>query len=184
MKYKESIPIAAAIGVYLLLQAVFDSWSLAFFVFATLPMALVGGVLAALLSGGALSIGALFGFFALFAIAVRNGIVLIDHFRYLEVEEGEPFGPELVLRGSRERLGPVLMTALATAVALLPFLFAGAMAGNEILRPLAAVIVGGLVTSTLLNTFVIPPLYLRFGARMEPATSDSPVSDRPGLEMA
>ena len=153
--------LAAALAVLLLLQVAFGSWRLAALFFVTLPMALVGGVLAAHVTGGTISLGSLVGFFTVFGIAARNGILLINHYQYLEREEGEPFGPELVLRGALERLSPILMTALATGLALVPLLFNADIPGHEIEHPMAVVIVGGLVTSTFLNLFVVPPLYLR-----------------------
>ena len=155
--------IAAAIGIFLLLQASFRSWRLAILSFVTLPMALVGGVLAVVLGAdGILSIGSLVGFFTVFGIAARNGILMINHFQHLERFEGEAFGPELVMRGALERLSPILMTTLATGLALVPLVIAGNSPGHEIEHPLAVVIVGGLITSTLLNLFVVPVLYLRF----------------------
>ncbi|MET0939234.1 MAG: efflux RND transporter permease subunit, partial [Gaiellaceae bacterium] len=155
--------LGAAVIVFLLLQASFGSWRLATLSFLTLPMALVGGVLAAYLSGGILSLGSLVGFYTVFGIAARNGILMINHFQHLERYEGETFGPALVLRGARERLSPILMTTLATGLALVPLVIAGKIPGHEIEYPLAIVILGGLVTSTLLNLFVVPSLYLRFG---------------------
>jgi Cu/Ag efflux pump CusA len=155
--------LVAALMVFLLLQASFGSWRLATLSFLTLPMALVGGVLAAYLGGGILSLGSLVGFYTVFGIAARNGILMINHFQHLEQHEGEVFGPALVLRGARERLSPILMTSLATALALVPLVIAGRIPGHEIEYPLAIVILGGLVTSTLLNLFVVPSLYLRFG---------------------
>ncbi len=157
--------IGAAIGILLLLQVSLRSWRLAALSFLTLPMALVGGVLAAWLSGGILSLGSLVGFYTVFGIAARNGILMINHFQHLEEHEGETFGRDLVLRGARERLSPILMTTLATGLALVPLVVAGNIPGHEIEHPLAIVVVGGLVTSTLLNLFVVPPLYLRFGKR-------------------
>ena len=150
----------------------------------TLPMALAGGMLAVLLGGGILSLGSLFGLLAVLGIAVRHGMVMISHFQHLEQHEGETFGPELILRGARERLGPILMTALATWLGLLPFVLFGNIAGNEIVQPMAVVILGGLITSTLLNLFILPALYLRFGSSTVPATSSSPASDQAALEMA
>jgi Cu/Ag efflux pump CusA len=123
----------------------------------------VGGVLAAFASGGIVSLGSLVGFLTVLGIAARNGIMLISHFQHLEEHEGETFGPALVLRGARERLSPILMTALASALALLPLVVAGEIPGHEIEHPMAVVIMGGLVTSTLLNLFVVPSLYLVFG---------------------
>jgi len=131
--------------------------------FLTLPMALVGGALAVWMGGGILSLGSLVGFLTVFGIAARNGILMISHFQHLEREEGEQFGPALVLRGAKERLAPILMTALATALALVPLAVAGQIPGNEIQHPMAIVILGGLITSTLLTLFVLPSLYLRFG---------------------
>jgi Cu/Ag efflux pump CusA len=154
--------IGAAAIIFLLLQASFRSWRLATLSFLTLPMALVGGALAAYIGGGILSLGSLVGFFTVFGIAARNGILMINHFQHLEEEEGEVFGPKLVLRGARERLAPILMTTLACGLALVPLVVAGSVPGNEIEHPLAVVVVGGLVTSTLLNLFVVPALYLRF----------------------
>ncbi|MEA2148879.1 MAG: hypothetical protein QOD69_709 [Solirubrobacteraceae bacterium] len=155
--------IAAAIIVFLLLQAVFSSFRLALLLFLTLPMALVGGILAAKLTGGVLSLGSLVGFLTVFGICARNGILMMSHFQHLERFEGEVFGPKLVQRGATERLAPILMTASATALALVPLVVAGPISGHEIEYPMAVVILGGLVTSTLLNLFVLPSLYLRFG---------------------
>jgi Cu/Ag efflux pump CusA len=112
---------------------------------------------------GVLSLGSLVGFLTVFGIAARNGILLISHFQHLEHREGMPFGPALVLRGAKERLAPILMTASATGLALVPLAFAGSLPGHEIEHPMAVVILGGLVTATLLNLFVLPSLYLRFG---------------------
>ncbi len=157
--------VGAAIGILLLLQASFGSFRLAALSLLTLPMALVGGVLAAYIGGGVISLGSLVGFFTVMGIAARNGILMINHFQHLERYEGETFGPDLVLRGARERLSPILMTALATGLAVVPLVITGAIPGHEIEHPLAIVILGGLFTSTLLNLFVVPSLYLRFGRR-------------------
>jgi CzcA family heavy metal efflux pump len=160
--------IAAVIGVFLLLQASFGNTRLAILSFLTLPSALVGGILAAWLGTGVISLGALVGFFTVLGIAARNGIMMINHFQHLERYEGETFGPGLVIRGARERLAPILMTALATGLALVPLAIAGDLPGHEIEHPMAIVILGGLVTSTLLNLFVVPSLYLRFGKASAP----------------
>jgi CzcA family heavy metal efflux pump len=152
------------IAILLLLHVDFASPRLTFLVFLTLPFALVGGVLAAVLTGGVLSLGSLVGFITVLGIAARNGIMLVSHYRHLETREGEPFGRGLVLRGTEERLAPILMTGMATALALLPIIVGGDRPGHEIEHPMAVVIFGGLVTSTLLNLFVLPPLYLRYGA--------------------
>jgi CzcA family heavy metal efflux pump len=167
---------AAVIGVLLLLAAAFGSTRLAVLSFATLPSALVGGILAAWLTGGVLSLGSIVGFFTVLGIAARNGIMMVNHFQHLERFEGEPFGINLVIRGARERLSPILMTALATGLALVPLAIAGDLPGHEIEHPLAVVVLGGLITSTLLNLFIMPSLYLRIararrGAGHEPGGS-------------
>jgi Cu/Ag efflux pump CusA len=174
--------IAAALGAFLLMQAAFMSWRVALLGFLTLPVALVGGALAALINGAELSLGALIGFFALFAIAARNGITLIRHFQDLERQDGETFGTELVLRGTRERLAPVLTTAAALALASLVLVVLGTRPGLEIVGPMAVVILGGLVTTTLLSLFVIPALYLRFGGRQPTLSLEEDLLQR--LEVA
>ncbi|MGN6744160.1 MAG: efflux RND transporter permease subunit [Amnibacterium sp.] len=158
-----AIALIAGLAILLLLQAAFGSWRLATLIFLTLPIALVGGVLAAFIGGGVISLGSLVGFFTVFGIAARNGILLVNHCQHLEQHEGMAFGPELVLRGARERLSPILMTSLATGLAVVPLVVLGDRPGHEIEYPLAFVILGGLVTSTLLNLFVVPSLYLRYG---------------------
>ena len=154
---------AALVVILLLLQAVFGSMRLTVLVFLLLPMALVGGLLAVRLGDGILSLGSLVGFLAVFGIAARNGILMVSHFQRLEREEGVPFGPALVIRGASERLAPILMTACATGLALVPLAVAGSLPGHEIEHPMAVVILGGLVTATLMNLLVLPSLYLRFG---------------------
>jgi Cu/Ag efflux pump CusA len=165
--------VAAALAIFFLLQTAFGSWRLAFLLFLTLPSALVGGVLASWIGSGMVSLGTLVGFLTVLGIAARNGIMLISHYRHLEEHEGEAFGPQLVLRGARERLRPILMTALATGLALVPLVITGDIPGHEIEHPMAIAIVGGLVTSTLLNLFILPVLYLRFGrgTAVAPVTS-------------
>jgi CzcA family heavy metal efflux pump len=164
-----ALALAAGLVILLLLQASFRSWRLALLVMLTLPMALVGGLLGALLGGGVISLGSLVGFFTVFGIAARNSILLINHCQHLEEQEGERFGAALVVRGARERLSPILMTSLATGLALVPLVALGDRAGHEIEHPLAIVILGGLVTSTLLSLFVVPSLYLRFARPRTPA---------------
>ena len=155
--------IGAAIAIFVLLQAAFQSVRLASLMFLTLPVALVGGVIAAWGGVGTITLGALVGLFAVLGIAARNGILMISHFQHLERVERVPFGPGLVTRGARERLAPILMTALATALALAPLVVYGDRPGQEIENPMAVVILGGLATSTLVNLFILPALYLRFG---------------------
>jgi len=165
----------AMLGIFLLLFIDFGSSRPAVLVFLTLPFALVGGVGAALVSGGVLSLGSLVGFVSVLGIAARNGIMLISHYRHLEEVEGVPFGRELILRGAEERLAPILMTALVTGLALLPVVLAGDSAGHEIEHPMAVVILGGLLTSTVLNLLLLPALYERFGRRAgAPAASRDP----------
>jgi CzcA family heavy metal efflux pump len=163
----------AAVVIFLLLQAAFGSVRIATLFFLTLPMALVGGVLAVyLISDSILSLGSFVGFLTVFGIAARNGILMINHCQHLEREEGVAFGPSLVMRGAEERLSPIMMTALATALAIIPLIVGGSIPGHEIEHPMAIVIMGGLVTSTLTNLFIVPSLYLRFGkSRKELAAS-------------
>ena len=151
------------LGVLLVIQSDFRTMRLTILVFLTLPFALIGGVFGAWWGGGVLSLGSLVGFVTVLGIAARNGIMLVSHYRHLEDEEGESFGAGLVIRGSEERLAPILMTALATGLALVPLAMAGNKPGHEIEHPMAVVILGGLVTSTLLNLFLMPSLYLAFG---------------------
>jgi CzcA family heavy metal efflux pump len=159
------LAIGAAIGILFLLETSFRSWRLGILSFLTLPSAMVGGVLAAYMGGGIISLGSLVGFLTILGIAARNGIMMITHFQHLEREEGMAFGHELVVRGAQERLSPILMTALTTGLALLPLVIVGSIPGHEIEHPMAMVILGGLITSTLLNLFVVPALYLRFARR-------------------
>jgi Cu/Ag efflux pump CusA len=172
--------IAAVIAIFLLFQALFRSWRLAGLAFLTLPVALVGGVLAALIDGAALSLGSLIAFLGLLGIASRNGVTLIDRFQRLRLEEA--FGADLVRRGARERLAPTLTVAVATAAVVLPYVVMGNVAGLEIVHPMAIALLGGLVTTTLLSLFVLPVLYLRFGAgaQPEPAAETSPAPDAAG----
>jgi CzcA family heavy metal efflux pump len=157
--------IIACIAIFFLLHTSFKSVRLATLSFLLLPSALVGGVLASYIGDGIISLGSLVGFLTVLGISARNGILMINHFQHLEQHEGETFGLSLVMRGARERLAPILMTATTTGLAILPLVIAGSIPGNEIEHPMAVVILGGLVTATLLNLFVVPPLYLRFGAR-------------------
>lgn len=157
------LTIFSLLGILLLLQSDFQSMRTVLLISLTLPFALVGGVAGAFLSGGVISLGSLIGFVTVLGVAARNGIMLMDHYRHLQREEGVPFGPELVIRGAEERLAPILMTALTTGLALVPLLVTGNKPGQEIEYPMAFVILGGLVTSTLLNLLVLPPLFAAFG---------------------
>jgi CzcA family heavy metal efflux pump len=154
--------ILAVSGIFLILLSVLKRLRLAVLAFVTLPIALVGGIIGNYMAGGVVSIGSLVGFFTVLGIVARNGIMMITHFQHLEREEGVPFGPGLVIQGARERIAPIMMTMLATGLALVPLIIAGNVAGQEIEYPMAVVILGGLITSTLINLFVVPSLYLRF----------------------
>jgi Cu/Ag efflux pump CusA len=155
--------IVAAVVIILLLSLVFQHVRNILLVLANLPFALAGGVLAALMSGGSLSIGSLVGFISLFGISARNSILLISHYEELVRAEGVPWGLDTVIRGATERLVPILMTALVVALALLPIALQSGEAGKEIEGPMAIVILGGLVTSTALNLLALPALALRYG---------------------
>jgi Cu/Ag efflux pump CusA len=157
------VALAALIGVFLLLQACFSSWRAAAIAFLALPAGIAGGVLATFVTGGSVSLGSIVGMFAVLGIAARHGLLLIDTYQRLEIVEGMPFGLALVLRGTEERLAPILASSAAIIGALLPVIAFGTVAGLEILQPTAIVIVGGLVASTLFTLFVIPALYLAFG---------------------
>lgn len=155
--------IAVIVGIALLLQMAFHSWRDAFLVMLNLPLALVGGVVGVHVSGGVLSIAAIIGFITVFGIATRNGIMLVSHIRHLQLEEGVHDLREAVTRGARERLAPILMTALASGLALVPLALAGEKPGSEIETPMAQVILFGLLSSMVLNMVITPGLYHRFG---------------------
>ncbi len=159
------VAAAALIGIFLLLQACFRSWRLALIAFLALPASVVGGVLAAFAGGGGISLGSIVGFLAVLGIAARNGALLIRRYQQLEGQEGVAFGRDLVLRGARERLAPILVSSVATIAVLLPIVVLGRMPGLEIAQHAAIVIVGGLTAATLVTLFVIPALYLAIGSR-------------------
>ena len=155
--------LLAALGVVLLLSVVLMNWRNLVLVLVNIPFALVGGVLAVFAGGGELSLGAMVGFVTLFGITLRNSIMLISHYEHLVDVEGMTWGYETAIYGASERLAPILMTALVTALGLLPLAIGSGAAGQEIEGPLAIVILGGLITSTALNLLVLPTLALRFG---------------------
>jgi len=157
------LSLAVGVGIILLLGLALGSVRRLLLVLVNVPFALVGGVAAVYLGGGLLDVGALIGFVTLFGITMRNGIMMVSHWQHLHEVEGVPWGPELVFRGARERLAPVLMTALVTGLGLLPIAVGAGEAGREIEGPMAVVILGGLVTSTALNLCVLPVLYRRLG---------------------
>ena len=168
--------LVALFGIYLLLQASVRSWGMAWAAFLLLLATVAGGVLVAWLINGSLSAASLFALLAVVAIGARNIIALVNHYQYLQLSTGERFGSDLVVRGSAERLAPTVMTTLLTALVLLPFVFLGNVAGFEIVRPMAIIVIGGLVISTLLNLFILPALYLRYGANREADLELMPVT--------
>ncbi|AIQ90698.1 MULTISPECIES: efflux RND transporter permease subunit [Methylobacterium] len=151
--------------VFAILFSRYRSAALALIIMGNVPLALIGSVAALWLVGQPLSVASMIGFITLTGIAARNGILKISHYLNLSLHEGVPFGPDLVVRGSLERLTPVLMTALSAGVALVPLLYDATSPGKEILHPVAVTIFGGLVSATLLDTFLTPVLFLRFGRR-------------------
>lgn len=153
----------AGLGIVLLLSVVLMNWRNLILVLVNLPFALVGGVLAVFAGGGLLSLGAMVGFVTLFGITLRNSIMLISHYEHLVEVEGMEWGYQTAIHGASERLAPILMTALVTALGLLPLAIGSSNAGQEIEGPLAIVILGGLITSTALNLLVLPTLSLRYG---------------------
>jgi Cu/Ag efflux pump CusA len=164
------IGLAVVLGMFLLFQAAFGAWRRAALALLTLPVAVAGSVLAALADGGTLSFGSYIGLLAVLGLAARNSVLLIGHYGRLE-ENGNAFGRQLVLRGSAERFAPILITGTAAALLCAPFLILGGSPGLEVVRPLAVVVLGGVVTSTFLSLFVVPVLYLRAGvARVDPIT--------------
>lgn len=164
-----SLSVLAVAAIFLILYGEFKSARLATLVMSNLPLALIGGVAAVALSGGTVSIASLVGFVTLFGIATRNGILLVTHYRNLEAEGVPP--QEAVMRGSLERLSPILMTALTAGLALLPLALGGGEPGNELQTPMAIVILGGLISATALNMIVLPALYSMYGHRSSSDTS-------------
>jgi len=159
--------IAVLVAMFLLLQAALRSWRVAALTFLTLPAALVGGLLGALVDGTTLSLGALLGLLGTFVIAVRGALVLVSGIQRLEDDEGIEPGSELVQQGAREQFGAIAAAALATAAFLLPFVVLGSRVGLEIVHPMATVMLGGLVTATLMSLFVLPALYARFAGQTD-----------------
>jgi CzcA family heavy metal efflux pump len=155
--------VVAIVGIILLLYVVYGNIRNLALTLANLPFALVGGVVAAFLTGGYLTVGSLVGFITLFGITMRNSIMMVSHFEHLVTKEGMSWGREAAFRGASERLVPILMTALVTALGLLPLALGSEAPGREIEGPMAIVILGGLLTSTLLNLLLLPSLALRYG---------------------
>ncbi|MFH1027269.1 MAG: efflux RND transporter permease subunit, partial [Pseudomonadota bacterium] len=156
------LSLVSLIFIVLILYIEFRCFRDAFLVMVNLPLAFIGGIIAVFFTSRVISVASLVGFITLFGIATRNGILLISHYKHLMEQENKSL-QEAVLQGSMERLRPVVMTALAAGLALVPFAFSSDKPGNEILSPLAIVILGGLLSSTILNMVVLPSLYLKFG---------------------
>jgi Cu/Ag efflux pump CusA len=154
---------AAIIGVYVILVLAFGNSRDALLIMLNLPLALIGGVVGVFLAGGVLSVASMIGFITLFGIATRNGIMLVSHIRHLIAEEGVTDLRQAVERAAHERVVPILMTAMAAGLALIPLALASGESGSEIQTPMAIVILCGLTTSTLLNMVVVPTLYLKYG---------------------
>jgi len=151
-------------ALFMLLVLAFGRARDALLIMVNLPLALIGGVAGVFLAGGVLNVATMIGFITLFGIATRNGIMLVSHIRHLMEAEGVTSLREAVIRGAEERLAPILMTAMAAGLALIPLAFAAGQSGSEIQTPMAVVILFGLMTSTLLNMVVVPAMYLRYGA--------------------
>ncbi|RUL89442.1 efflux RND transporter permease subunit [Tautonia sociabilis] len=173
--------VAVIIGIGFLLNVAFGSTRDALLVMVNLPLALIGGVVGVYLSGGVLSVASLIGFITLFGLATRNGIMMVSHIRHLQQHEEVASLPEAVYLGAMERLAPILMTALTAGLALIPLALGGDKPGSEIQTPMALVILCGLTTSTALNMFVVPALYLRFGRPAPPVEgAEGQILDLPG----
>lgn len=155
----------AILGVFMLLYSQFRSGFIAFQIMLNIPLALIGSVVAIALSDRTISIASMVAFVTLCGIASRNGIMMISHYLHLMTHEGEKFSKEMVIRGTLERLSPVLMTALAAILGLIPLVLSKGAPGKEILHPVAVVIVGGLLSSTLLDMWVTPAIFYHFGRK-------------------
>ncbi len=183
-----TLSVVSLLGVFLVLYALFRSVNLSLQVMSAMPLAFIGAVTALVVTGQTLTIASLVGFISLAGIASRNGILLLNHYLHLVRYEGETFTPSMIVRAGLERLAPVLMTALTSGIGLLPLVLAGDQPGREILYPVATVILGGLVSSTLLDFCVHPALFWVFGIRAaqrvvaeerQEAWEDSPREVRP-----
>jgi CzcA family heavy metal efflux pump len=159
------LSLVSIVLVFAILYSRYNSTVLSLIILANVPLALVGSVFALRLTGGSLSLATAIGFITLAGISTRNGILKISHYINLVLHEGESFGTKMIVRGSLERMTPVLMTALSAGLALVPIMVNGAGAGTEILAPVAVVIFGGLISATLLDAVLTPVLFLRFGAK-------------------
>ena len=155
--------LIAGVGIVILLSVITRNWRNLLLILVNLPFALAGGVLAVFGTGGLLTLGAMVGFVTVFGITVRNSILIIAHYEHLVVAEGLPWNLSTAIRGAADRLTPILMTSLVTGLGLLPLAIGGSAPGQEIQGPMAVVILGGLLTSMVLNLLVLPTLALRYG---------------------
>jgi len=168
------------IAMFALLYTHFGSVALVLQVMLNIPFAFIGSVAALLIAGEAFSVASLVGFISLTGIASRNGILMISHYISLMVEERIPFGKELVIRGSQERVAPVLMTALTGILGLIPLVLASGQPGKEILYPVGLVLLGGIITSTFLDFAVTPTVFLNFSGKAAAAVADAELKRRAG----
>ena len=186
--------VTALIGIYLLLQVAFSSWRLALLVLLMLPLALVGGLVAAYAGGGLISLGSILGFIAVLAIAARSLMLLVRRYQNLAQHDGatplndvgqhDNIGPELVLEGTRQRSVPILISTAALLLAFAPFAFFGDIPGLEIMHPMAIVVLGGLITTALVSLYVLPALYLWLKAEPGPDIVTEPLAVEEDMEPA
>jgi len=155
--------LMAGIGVLILIYVAIGRLRNVLLTLLNLPFSLVGGILAVVFTGGQISVGSMVGFVTLFGITVRNSIMLVSHYKYLVETEGRPWDMQTAIQGAQERLPSILMTALVTALAMLPIAFNSDNAGREIMGPMASIIIGGLASSTILNLLIMPTIMLNFG---------------------
>jgi HME family heavy-metal exporter len=160
------LSIVSLFAIFALLVKGLGHWQAALQVMINVPLALIGAIWALHLSGGVFSVATLVGFVSLAGITTRNGIMMIAHYLYLMREEGEEFSEKMIIRGSLERLVPVMMTALTACLSLVPFAVAADAPGKEILHPLAVVVIGGILTATLLDQIVTPAVFYKFGRKV------------------
>jgi Cu/Ag efflux pump CusA len=179
-----AVTVGVLIGVLLLLQAAFSSWRRAAGLLVTLPAGLLGAFVVVWLLGGSLSIGVIGGLIVVFAFAVRHGLLILDQYQRLEREPGANFDPDLILGGAQARFAPLLISAAVIALVAAPLVVLGGGAGLEILRPMAAVVLGGLVTSTILALFVVPVVVFGTGPSPEPESEGQPQVEQPSLSPA